>query len=207
MKIGIMGGTFDPIHNGHLMLGRYACRDYRLDQVWFMPNGNPPHKDKESIEADADERAGMVRLAIADEPRFRLEDYEIRQRGVSCSYRTMEHFKETHPGDTFYFIIGADSLFAIETWVQFERIFPTCVLLAACRDDINSAEAMEERIAYLKERYGADIRLLKTPLLDVSSHELRSMLRQGADVSGRLPGAVEAYIKENNLYAGGDLDE
>ena len=113
MKIGIMGGTFDPIHNGHLMLGDYACREYFLDEVWFMPNGNPPHKDNASIELSAEERARMVSLAIREYPSFRLEDYEIKRSCVSCSYETMEHLTKLYPKDSFYFIIGADSLFAI----------------------------------------------------------------------------------------------
>ena len=101
MKIGIMGGTFDPIHNGHLMLGDYACREYFLDEVWFMPNGNPPHKDNASIELSAEERARMVSLAIREYPSFRLEDYEIKRRGVSCSYETMEHLTKLYPKDSF----------------------------------------------------------------------------------------------------------
>lgn len=200
MKIGIMGGTFDPIHNGHLMLGDYACKEYFLDEVWFMPNGNPPHKNNASIELSATERARMVSLAIKKYPRFRLEDYEINRSGVSCSYETMEHLTALYPNDNFYFIIGADSLFAIETWRSPERLFATCTVLAAFRGDKNSRSIMHGKIRRLKRKYDADIRLLDTPVMDVSSHELRSWIREGRDVSDLLPEAVEEYINIHHLY-------
>lgn len=200
MKIGIMGGTFDPVHNGHLMLAEYACRDFELDQVWFMPNGNPPHKDSRNIVSTPCQRACMVSLAISGHKKFRLEDYELKRQDVSCSYQTMEHFKITYPQDSFYFIIGADSLFSIEKWVHVERLFPTCTILAAFRDDKSSREIMGRQIEYLRKKYGADIRLLNTPLVDISSHELRRMLKDHRDVDGLMPKAVSDYIHRNRLY-------
>ena len=115
MKVGIMGGTFDPIHNAHIMLAEYAFREYQLDEVWFMPNGNPPHKQNQKGRTDVGVRAEMVRLAIAGKNSFRLEEYEVHRKEISYSYETMEHFREIYPGHHFYFIIGADSLFSIET--------------------------------------------------------------------------------------------
>ena len=160
MKIGIMGGTFDPIHNGHLMLGRAALEAFELDKVWYMPNGNPPHKDTALSGTDVQDRVEMVRLAISSCKKFRLETYEANRNDVSYSYRTMEYFKGIYPEDDFYFIIGADSLFMIDQWVHPERLFPTCTILAAYRDEINTREAMEEKIHELKEKYHARIRLL-----------------------------------------------
>lgn len=90
MKIGIMGGTFDPIHNGHLMLGQAAYETFHLDQIWFMPNGHPPHKDRTTIESDVDDRIEMVRLAIGGKEEFRLELYEACRKEVSYSYSTLE---------------------------------------------------------------------------------------------------------------------
>ena len=152
-KIGIMGGTFDPVHNGHLMLADTAYRQFDLDQIWFLPNGNPPHKKEENIGTDARHRSRMVALAIQGRDYCRLEEYEVRRREVSCSYQTLEHFRKQYPEDEFYFIIGADSLFAIETWVHPERIFPACVILAACRDDHDSLEEMKVQIGHLKTVY------------------------------------------------------
>ena len=109
MKIGIMGGTFDPIHNGHLMLGKAAYEKFGLDQIWFMPNGNPPHKEQASIGSDIETRIRMVELAIAPHPEFVLELYESDPSKVSCSYQTLEHFQTQYPEDELYFIVGADS--------------------------------------------------------------------------------------------------
>lgn len=202
MKIGIMGGTFNPIHNGHLMLGEYSYRSCRLDQVWFMPNGNPPHKAGISASYSADIRARMTELAIQDMPYFRLEDYEVKRQEPSYSYQTLEHFKKVYPEDSFYFIIGADSLFNINKWMKPERILKVCTILAACRGDKNNSEIMNRQIELLKEQYGndTDIRLLSSPLMEVSSHELREMVSEGKSISGLVPETVEQYIKENGLY-------
>lgn len=131
MKIGIMGGTFDPVHNGHLMLGKTAYKQFQLDEVWFMPNGRPPHKEQRSIQSDAATRTEMVSLAIEGVPGFRLEEYEVTKDGTCFSYETMEHFSFCRPEDSFYFIIGADSLFSIETWAYPGRLLSTCTVLAA----------------------------------------------------------------------------
>ena len=200
MKIGIMGGTFDPIHNGHLMLGEYAYKIFDLDEVWFMPNGNPPHKKLNNIESDAAERAAMVSLAIEGRKKFRLEDYEVRKNGVSYTYETMERFHNLYKENDFYFIIGADSLFAIETWVHPERIFPTCTILAAYRGDMDTEKEMYCKIHELRQKYRARIELLNTPLFHVSSHELRKRMKVGLSIKGLVPDSVENFIIEKRLY-------
>ena len=200
MKIGIMGGTFDPIHNGHLMLGHAAYKAFSLDQIWFMPNGNPPHKKSETIKSTAEDRMKMTSLAIAPFPEFVLQPYEALRAEVSCSYQTMEHFSKIYPEDEFYFIIGADSLMAIETWVHPERIFPTCTILATYRNEVKTKEEMNRQIQYLSEKYHAKICLMETPLMPVSSHELRASLQSGDSVSEYMPAAVCSYIKQHHLY-------
>ncbi|MGN1267005.1 MAG: nicotinate-nucleotide adenylyltransferase, partial [Dorea sp.] len=176
MKIGIMGGTFDPIHNGHLMLGETAYRQFELDEVWFMPNGNPPHKSRFKIGSDANDRLCMVELAIDGKEYFCLEDYEVKKKEVSCSYATLEYMKQKYPEDEFYFIIGADSLFSIEHWVKPERIFPICTILATFRDDIDTSEEMNQQIQYLRKKYDAKIELLISPLMKISSSQIREDL-------------------------------
>lgn len=200
MKIGIMGGTFDPIHNAHLMLAEYAYREYRLDQVWFMPNGNPPHKQDQKGRTDAGLRAEMVRIAIAGKEAFRLEEYEIRRKEISYSYETMEHFREIYPEHHFYFIIGADSLFAIESWVHPERLLKTCTILAACRAGVNRYDIMEEKIQELNQKYNSDIRLLITPVVGTASQNLRQMRKRGRAISAEVPEKVEEYIISHHLY-------
>ena len=199
-NIGILGGTFDPIHKGHLALGQQAYEQFKLDQIWFMPNGNPPHKKSETIKSTAEDRMKMTSLAIAPFPEFVLQPYEALRAEVSCSYQTMEHFSKIYPDDEFYFIIGADSLMAIETWVHPERIFPTCTILATYRNEVKTKEEMNRQIQYLSEKYHAKIRLLETPLMPVSSYELRASLQSGDSVSEYMPAAVCSYIKQHHLY-------
>ena len=199
MKIGIMGGTFDPIHSGHLMLGRFARDLFSLDEIWFMPNGIPPHKSNDSIELRTKHRIEMVRRAISNEKDFVLQLYEVDNQEVNYSYLTMEHFRAVYPEHEFYFIIGADSLFSIEKWRYPERLLKTCVILAAYRDGKNKNE-MDEQIAYLNQKYGADIHLLNTPNVDISSSEIRKKLEAHEDVRDMLPVRVYEYILENQLY-------
>lgn len=199
MKIGIMGGTFDPIHNGHLMLGEYAKEQFALDVIWFMPNGNPPHKLNENIESQTGHRAEMVRLAIAGKEGFALQLYEVNRTEVNYSYLTMEHFKKTYPEDEFYFIIGADSLFKFESWVHPERIVKTCTILAAYRDGKDTAQ-MQAQIQYLNEKFGADIRLLNTPNVDISSSEIRRRIKFGESIEEMVPKSVYSYIKSEQLF-------
>lgn len=196
MKIGIMGGTFDPIHNGHLMLGAYAYDNFKLDEVWFLPNGHPPHK---SGEINADDRLEMVKLAIEGDSRFQLNTYETEREAYSYSYQTLENFKVIYPEHDFYFIIGADSLFAIESWKEPGRVLGACTILAACRDD-KDTDDMNRQIAYLTEKYNARIKLLKTPLMDVSSSDIRKMAGHGMDIGDVVPKTVSEYIKTHHLY-------
>lgn len=199
MKIGIMGGTFDPIHNGHLMLGEYAYQEFQLDEVWFMPNGNPPHKSNDTIESQTTNRVEMVRRAIAGKEYFSLQLYETKNKEVNYSYKTMEHFKRAYPEYTFYFIIGADSLFSIEKWVHPEILLRDCIVLAAYRDDTGTDEMLSQ-IQYLNDKYGADIRLLNTPNVDISSSDIRERIKDGLSIRKMVPEAVFDYIEENQLF-------
>ncbi len=205
MKVGIMGGTFDPIHKGHLMLGKCAKELFTLDEVWFMPNGNPPHKKCCSIAIDAEHRVKMVEEAIKGIEGFRLERYEVDRREINYSYLTMEHFNRIYPEHKFYFIIGADSLFSIERWVKPERFLKTCTVLAAFRDDKN-LEEMKYQIQYLNDKYEADIQLMDSPKVAVSSSEIRMRLQENREIESMVPEAVLQYIQENQLFKG-DEDE
>lgn len=203
MKIGIMGGTFNPIHNGHLMLAEFAYQKFELDEVWFLPNGNPPHKDSSILLDNTAKRKDMVLLAINETPYFKLCDYEMQRTETSYSYETMEQLKNQFPEHEFYFIVGADSLFSLEHWKHPERLLRVVTVLAAYRDNINSEAPMYEKIHTLKEHFDCDIRLLHTPILPISSKEIRQQIaEQGYKVLKELPipKTVSAYIVENSLY-------
>ncbi len=200
MDIAILGGTFDPIHNGHLMLAQSAYLQFALDEVWFLPNAKPPHKDPETIGSTIEDRLNMVKLAIAETDYFRLNDYEARKDTVSYTYETLEALQELYPEHTFSFIIGADSLFSFETWMHPEEIMKRCRILAACREDAGTDRETEQQIQYLNDKYQADIELLTAPHIPVSSTEIRQRRREGLSITGLVPEEVEAYILENKLY-------
>lgn len=200
MKIGIMGGTFDPIHNGHLMIADYAYRNFYLDEVWFLPNGNPPHKDNPSLLNNTTQRKEMVELAIKEIPYYKLCSYELDRLEKSYSYATMEELSKRYPEHEFYFIVGADSLFSIEEWKHPERLLKIVTLLAAYRDDIDNSDQMNQQIAYLNNKYQSDIRLLHTSLLTISSSEIRNQIKSGVVDGLPIPDAVAGYIREHHLY-------
>ena len=202
MKIGIMGGTFDPIHIGHLLLGEFAYEDFGLDEIWFLPNGNHPHKSLAEVTPGVMERVEMVRKAIQGVPYFKVSEYEAIENAHSYTYRTMQHFSKTYPQHQFYFILGADSLFAIEQWKYFREIFPTCTILAAMRDDKDRKD-MEDQIRYLEETYQAKIELLQAPLLEISSTTIRNRAGNGYTVRYMVPDTVEQYIREKGFYKRG----
>lgn len=199
MKIGIMGGTFDPIHIGHLLLGEFAYENFHLDEIWFLPNGNPPHKTTDESGVSLDDRIEMVKLATVDVPYFRLNLYEASSKKHSYTYSTMRALREMYPEHEFFFILGADSLFSIEQWKNFREIFPSCTILAAMRDD-KDTESMQAQIRYLNEKYGADIRLLQAPLVEISSTTIRRRAEKGLSIRYMVPDVVSEYIQSNALY-------
>lgn len=205
MKIGIMGGTFDPIHIGHLLLGEFAYENFGLDEIWFLPNGNPPHKMTDESGVSLSDRIEMVRLATEEIPYFRVNLYETATKDHSYTYSTLNAFRERYPEHRFYFILGADSLFSIEDWKNFREIFPLCTILAAMRDD-KDAESMKEQIRYLHGRYQAAICLLQAPLVEISSTTIRKRAEQGLSVRYMVPDVVSDYIAKNHLYIKGVSD-
>lgn len=205
MKIGILGGTFNPIHNGHLQIAKAAYEKFQLDVVWFLPNGRPPHKDEKNITVSSSQRMDMVKIAIKDYPYFKVESYEAEKETVSYSYKTMEYFLNMYPEHDFFFIIGADSLFTIEKWVKPERLLVTCSILAAYRDDYDTTDEMLRQINYLNEKYHSDIRLLKAPLIPISSSMIRDMCANGESIHGIVPDELEQYILKEGLYGRKDI--
>lgn len=199
MKIGIMGGTFDPIHIGHLLLGEFAYENFHLDEIWFLPNGNPPHKTTDESGVSLDDRIEMVKLATDDVPYFRMNLYEASSKKHSYTYSTMRALREMYPEHEFFFILGADSLFSIEQWKNFREIFPSCTILAAMRDD-KDTESMQAQIRYLNGKYGADIRLLQAPLVEISSTTIRRRAENSLSIRYMVPDVVSEYIQSNALY-------
>lgn len=199
MRIGIMGGTFFPIHNGHLKMAEAALVQYSLDKIWFMPNKIPPHKSNPRIEEMTKHRVAMVELAIEKHASFEYQPYEIEKDDISYSYQTLLYFKNRYPEDEFFFIIGADSLYTFDTWRCPDVIAKLCTLVVACRDQKGPKE-MRRQAEYLTEIYNANICFLDMPFANVSSTEIRNALYENKYLQSMLPGRVFAYIVEQELF-------
>lgn len=198
-KTGIMGGTFDPIHISHLVLGERAYEQFGLDKVLFMPSGNPPHKRNRKGRASDSQRIEMVKRAIADNPHFELSLAEMEEEGYTYTYQTLERLRGRHPDTEYYFIIGEDSLFSFETWKEPARICKACTLVTAVRDK-DSVDRMEEEMHRLSKLLHGRFVRLDTPFLDISSHEIRDRICNRESIRYYVPENVRQYILEQNLY-------
>lgn len=198
MKVGIMGGTFDPIHIGHLILGESAYTQFSLDKVLFMPSGNPPHKQKRDG-ASNEQRTEMVRRAIEGNDHFELSLEEMHEEGYTYTRETLSRLTAQNPDTEYYFIMGADSLLQFDTWKCPGEIAKLCVIVVAVRDGMPSAE-LDEVIERMKAKYKADIRKLTSPNLDISSHMIRQWVRQGDSIRYYVPESVRTYIYDNEVY-------
>ena len=193
MKIGILGGSFDPIHNGHLNMALKAYEQYHLDEVWLIPNGNAPHKDTKKM-ADAKDRLTMCELVAKEYTFLKACDIEIISKEYSYTYITVTKLQEQYPDYEFYFIMGADSLDYFDRWRKPEIIASICKILVINRDEFSEKD-MAEKIERINMIFPADIRIVHCPKIDVSSTELRQKL----DKNDVLP-AVYEYICQNDLY-------
>lgn len=197
-KIGVMGGTFNPVHTGHLLLAEWAKEAVELDQVLFIPAGNPYMKSGSHI-LDGSKRLEMVSLAIKDNPAFTASGMEINRKGYTYTCDTMEQLKNESPNDEFYFIMGADCLYTIEKWREPERIFRACHLIAAARNGSSLCD-MEVKCKELTEKYHANILLLQFPDIEISSTDIRERMSSGRSVRYLVPESVHKYMIENSLY-------
>ena len=197
-KVGIMGGTFDPIHYGHLILAQNALDTFSLDEILFVPSGTPWLKESTKV-LSKNKRVSMTGMAIEDNPDFALSTIEIDREGNSYSYETVEELKRMQPKTDFYFIMGADSLLEIERWKHPDRLMAECTLLVAVRDDCDR-EGLEKQIIYLTDKYQADIRILPANRIDISSTKIRRMIREGKSVRYMLPDQIIRFIQKNHLY-------
>lgn len=197
-KVGIMGGTFNPIHLGHLAIAEKARQQFALDEVLFIPCGVPYMKDPEEV-LPARMRCEMTRLAIEDTPSFSLSLIEVNKGKNTYTFETLNDLRRADPAAEYYFILGADSLWAMDSWKNPDEIFQNCHILAALRDDKSLAD-MDRQIAYLKEEFGADISVLEITSMDVSSSMIRDRVRCSMSIHGLVPEKVETYIYNNSLY-------
>lgn len=194
MRTGIMGGTFNPVHNAHLIIAELAREEYGLDRVIFITGGNPPHK---SALVDARHRFNMTHLAIEGNSVFSEDDFEIKRQEKSYTVHTLEYLKNKYPEDKLFFIIGEDSLSDLPKWYEPKRILTMASLLVFPR---KSKESLEVKLKEMRKRYGDDILPVDAPVMEISSTDIRERIRDGKMVRYMIPDKVLEYIEENGLY-------
>lgn len=199
-RIGILGGSFDPVHYAHLLLAETARETLRLDAVWFMPAATPPHKADRRL-ATAEHRIEMLKLAIADHPQLAVQTLEIDRGGTSYTVHTLEECHQRVPGAEFFLLVGADMLLDLPNWYQPQRICELAVI--ACAHRPTSPPPDLSRLAEvasasrLNEFAAATIAM---PQIELSSTDLRQRVRDGRSIRYRTPRAVECYIAAQGLY-------
>lgn len=200
MKIGILGGSFDPIHYGHIYMAKQALDEYQLDEIWFIPAGHSPNKE-ESKMTSALHRKAMCELALSDEHQFKVCSLEIDSKERSYTYRTMQKLTAQYPMHQFYFIMGADSLDYFDKWKNPQIISSLAVILVVNRNSFTE-EDLHTKIASIQKLFSADIHIVHCQKYPISSSEIREMIGKNIDISSFLNKQVISYIQENHLYQG-----
>lgn len=215
-RLGILGGTFNPIHYGHLAAAEEIRDRLKLDRVLFIPSFLPPHKQEDDIPS-AVQRLEMVRLAVAGNANFRVSDVEVKRGGRSFTIETIEELRSLHPGASLFFITGLDSFLEIQSWQQWQRLLTLCAFVVLSRPGfrftdlkkINFLDAQAATLAGLDNgrlthaAVSADafsLYLEMIPHYDISSTDIRKRRREARTIKYHLPEAVENYIIENKLY-------
>ena len=197
-KIGLLGGSFNPVHPGHLLLAESARDQYGLDKVLFIPAGNNPFKEMDK-EIDRRHRLKMVELATRSNPYFEVLSIEIDRPGMTYTVDTIEQIKQTYPESAFYFITGADIMFEITLWKGAPELLASVNFITTFRPGY-SHNKLDARIEELQEIYGARIYKLFTSEMDIASSDIRGRVKNGYSIKYLLPETVEQYIIENQLY-------
>ncbi len=194
MRTGIMGGTFSPVHNAHLLIAESAREEYNLDRIIFITGGNPPHKENNVSPAH---RFNMTHIAIEDNDAFTDDDFEINRTEKSYTVHTLEYLKDKYPNDELFFIIGEDSLRDFPKWYKPNEILGMCDILVFAR---KSHETLFELIDTMNEKFGRKFYPVSAPVVEISSTDIRERLKNGRTVKYMVPDGVINYIKENKLY-------
>ena len=200
MKIGVFGGTFDPVHLAHLIIAEQCREQASLDQVWFVPSARPPHKSEREISA-FDRRSDMIQLAIAGQPAFRVNELEKDRPGPSYTADTLDELHRANPGAEFYLILGSDCLPDLPGWHDPVRIVKQAALLVAARPGwaVWSAEQLRTALK-LPDDLPLQMQIISIPLIDIASRDLRRRAAEGKSIRYFVPAAVAAYIADKGMY-------
>ncbi|VTS02803.1 nicotinate (nicotinamide) nucleotide adenylyltransferase [Tuwongella immobilis] len=201
MRVGIFGGTFDPVHLGHLLVAEQAREQAELDEVWFLPAAVPPQKQHQAI-TPFDRRVEMLQLAVAGQPRFRIDRIESERSGPSYTVDTLRSLRQRHPQETFCLIVGADCIPDFPTWYQPAEILQLVELIVVERPgvEIGTREQLLTRVG-LPAETPFTWRIVRVPVSGIASREIRRLVQAGRSIRYQVPAAVAVYIHEKGLYA------
>ena len=201
-RLGIMGGTFDPIHYGHLLMAEEARTAFALDRVLFVPNGRPAHKKIHTVSSPED-RYAMTLLATASNPYFSCSRLEIERPGPSYTIDTLRAVRQMHPElEALYFITGADAVLEISTWHEADRLASECRFIAATRP----GSKLERLAEVVDPAFLEHVSFLPIPGLEISSTDLRRRVREGGSIAYLTPEPVESYLRQQGLYLPAEAD-
>lgn len=205
MRIGIFGGTFDPVHHGHLILAEQCREQCCLDEVWFIPAALPPHKLDHSI-SPAKFRTEMLELAISGNPRFRVSRIELDRSGPSYTVATLDQLHTDEPANEFFLLVGTDSLRDLPTWREPRRILELATIVAVNRGSANVVDSDLARKT--AENLGADpsrVQWIQMPGIEIAATDIRQRVAEGRTIRYMVPRAVEMYIREHRVYETGNF--
>lgn len=204
MRVGIFGGTFDPIHTGHLVLAEQCREQCGLDEVWFVPAAAPPHKLDAAI-SPAKTRCEMIEFAIAGNPQFKLSPIELDRSGPSYTVTTLEQLHSEDPTRELFLLVGADSIRELSTWRQPQRIMELATVVAVNRgrDLLLPAEAEKQLADNLGSAAAGRVQFIKMPAIDISATDIRQRVAAGRSIRYLVPRAVEVYIQQHQVFFAG----
>lgn len=199
MNIGLFGGTFDPIHLGHLILAERCREEAKLDEVWLLPSYAPPHKQGQQI-TRFEQRCEMVTLATTSQPAFRVEPIEKELPPPSYTARTLAELYERHPQHTFALIVGGDSVHDLPTWFEPTTVLKLAALVAVPRPGATLSNAAELAVKVGVDPKMVRLTVVECPQVDIASRDIRKRVADGKSIRFLVPRAVEEYVRERKLY-------
>ncbi len=220
MKIGLFGGTFNPVHNGHIKIAEELLSNFPLDRIIMIPSSDPPHKEKKKL-LSSKHRHAMAKLAFSELNHISVSDVELKREGVSFSVDTVHHFTRTYKKDSqLYFITGIDAFIEINTWKSYKEILKSIPFIIAerpgpwqdektgtkrilsdfLRDSISGSYVYQESDTLFSHKEFKNIYIFRSSMIDISSSEIRNRIRSNQDLTGYLPEKMKHYIKKGKLY-------
>lgn len=196
-KIAIFGGSFNPVHNGHVNICEWCQQEYNFDEILLIPTNIPPHKEANDMVSGL-HRVNMLKLATRGIDYVTISEIELQQTGVSYTYLTIEKLKELYTNTDFYLIIGSDMLFSFDKWVNFTQILDNVTIISGARHENEFQQLLDKRDNF--GEYKSKIEIINLDIRDISSTDVRDILKSSVGVEEKISLEVYNYIKENNLY-------